>query len=48
MPGVDELTVPDSKGALTTVHTRGISIWRRDPDGEWRCVIDIANEGPSA
>lgn len=48
MPGVDELTVPDAKGALITVHTRGISIWRRDPDGEWRCVIDIANEAPSA
>jgi ketosteroid isomerase-like protein len=25
---------------------RGVSIWRRDPDGEWRCVVDIANEPP--
>jgi ketosteroid isomerase-like protein len=48
MPGVDVMTVPDSKGVLTTLHTRGISIWRRDPDGEWRCVIDIANEAPPA
>src|SRR5437870_2857597 len=44
MRGVDEMTVPGPTGALVTVHTRGISVWRRDPDGEWRCVADIANE----
>ncbi len=43
MPGAEEMTIPDSKGALITVHTRGISVWRRDADGEWRCVVDIAN-----
>ena len=48
MPGVDEMTVPGPNGALMTVHMRGISIWRRDPDGEWRCVADIANEPPPA
>src|SRR5665213_2227713 len=47
MPGVDEMTVPGPNGALMTVHMRGISIWRRDPDGEWRCVVDIANESPA-
>jgi ketosteroid isomerase-like protein len=46
MRGVDELTVPGPNGALMTVHTRGMSIWRRDATGEWRCVADIANEPP--
>ena len=48
MPGAEEMTMADSKGALITVHMRGISIWRRDADGEWRCVVDIANEAPPA
>jgi ketosteroid isomerase-like protein len=48
MPGTDEMTVPGPNGALITVHMRGVSIWRRDPDGEWRCVVDIGNEPPSA
>jgi ketosteroid isomerase-like protein len=48
MPGVDEMTVPGPNGALVTEHTRGISIWRRDPDGEWRCVVDMANEPPAS
>jgi ketosteroid isomerase-like protein len=48
MRGMDEMTVPGPNGALLTLHTRGISIWRRDPDDEWRCVADIANEPPPA
>ena len=43
MRGTDEMTMPGANGALTTVHTRGVSIWRRDHDGAWRCVVDIAN-----
>lgn len=48
MRGVDEMTVPGPKGELMTLHYRGVSIWRREPDGEWRCVVDIANEPPPA
>jgi hypothetical protein len=29
-----------------TVHLRGITVWRRDPDGEMRCVADISNDPP--
>lgn len=46
MRRVDELTVPDENGAPTTMHLRGYSIWRQDPDGQWRCVVDISNEEP--
>jgi ketosteroid isomerase-like protein len=46
MRGVDEMTVPGPNGAPIIIHTRGMSIWRRDAGGEWRCVVDIANEPP--
>ena len=48
MPGTDELTLPGPDGRPVTIHMRGISVWRRDPGGVWRCVIDIANESPPA
>ena len=48
MSGTEEMTVPGPGGALMSVHSRGISIWRRDADGQWRCVIDVANEPPPA
>lgn len=47
MRGVDEMTVPAPGGGLTTVHMRGISVWRRQADGAWRCAVDIANEPPA-
>ena len=46
--GTDELTVPGPNGTTITLHLRGIAIWRLDPDGQWRCVVDIANEEPPA
>ena len=48
MRGKDELTVPGPNGAPATLHLRGISIWRLDADGQWRCVVDISNEEPPA
>ena len=48
MRGTDELTVPGPNGAPITLHLRGISIWRMDSDGQWRCVVDISNEEPPA
>ena len=47
MRGTDELTVPGPDGTTTTLHLRGISVWRRDADEQWRCVVDISNEEPS-
>lgn len=48
MRGTDELTVPGPSGSPITLHLRGISVWRVDPDGQWRCVVDISNERPLA
>lgn len=48
MRGTDELTLPGPNGSTMTLHLRGISLWRFDPDGQWRCVVDISNEEPPA
>ena len=47
MPGTDEMTVPGPNGLPIDLHLRGIAIWRVDPDGRWRCVMDISNEEPA-
>src|SRR5216117_521749 len=46
MRGTDELTLPGLNGGTMTLHLRGISVWRLDPDKQWRCVLDISNEAP--
>lgn len=31
-------------GTPITTEGRAVTIWRREPDGEWRCAVDIWNE----
>lgn len=40
-------TVPGPDGAPVTVHSKGVAIWRKGPDGTWRCIIDIWNDAPA-
>jgi len=46
MRGRNTMTVPGANGALVTLVGRGITIWRLEPDGQWRCVVDIWNDPP--
>lgn len=47
MRGNNEMTVPGPTGAPVTLPGRGITVWRMEPDGEWRCVVDIWNDPPA-
>lgn len=35
------MNAPD--GTPATTEGRAVTIWRREPDGEWRCAVDIWN-----
>lgn len=40
-------TAPDPTGTLVTTNGRYITVWRKEPDGRWRCVMDYANPAPT-
>ena len=44
MQATEELTAPGPDGALVTRSMHGVSIWRVDTDGQWRCTMDISND----
>ncbi len=46
MRGVNETRMRGSDGRVMTMRGRGVTIWRRDKDGQWRCAVDIWNEPP--
>lgn len=39
-------TMSDSVGNPVTTHGKVVTIWRKDPDGFWKNVVDIWNETP--
>jgi ketosteroid isomerase-like protein len=40
------MTFPGPDGKLMTETGRGITVWRRDASGAWKCVYDTWNSGP--
>jgi ketosteroid isomerase-like protein len=46
--GVVETSMADDKGVVTTAKGRALTVWRKDADGEYRCVMDINNDPPPA
>jgi uncharacterized protein (TIGR02246 family) len=45
--GSNEFTAPDSTGELMTTKGRYITVWRKEADGRWRCVMDYTNPAPA-
>ena len=41
--GQNVVTVAGPDGKLLTIPGRYVTVWRRDADGAWRCVVDIWN-----
>ena len=46
--GRNRFTFPDSTGKIVTSGGRYVTVWRKDADGAWKCVIDIWNNEPSS
>lgn len=46
--GTNRVTAPDPSGTLKTTAGRYVTVWRKEADGEWRCAVDIYNEGPAS
>ncbi len=45
--GENRVTMDGPDGARKTTAGRGVTVWRKERDGEWRCVLDIWNEPPA-
>jgi len=42
----NEVTMNGPDGQPRTSHGRGVTVWRKEADGQWRCVVDTWNDEP--
>ena len=45
MFGENTVVMNGPNGTPIRMNGRAITIWRREPDGQWRCAVDIWNQG---
>lgn len=45
--GTNRVNVTAPDGTPVTMDGKAVTIWRREPDGSWKCVVDIWNDTPS-
>ena len=41
--GSSEVTVKDANGAPITRKGKWLGIWKKQPDGSWKCAVDMPN-----
>ena len=46
--GSDTFTFAGAGKKLVTQHSRGVVVWRKQPDGSWKAAVDIWNTEGSA
>ena len=42
----ETMTMNDSTGKAITIHSKGVTIWKKQSDGSWKNVVDIATPEP--
>ena len=47
MYGENLVSMNDSTGNKITIPGRGYTVWKKDADGNWKCVVDIWNNPPA-
>ncbi len=45
--GTYHMTLPDSDGNIVEINGKYLSLWKRQPDGNWKIAVDMFNaDGP--
>jgi len=39
--GTDLISLTGADGKALTQENRGVAIWKKQPDGSWKCILDV-------
>jgi ketosteroid isomerase-like protein len=43
----NRVTFTDSTNKVRTVYGKAVTIWKKEPNGNWKCVVDTFNGNPT-
>ena len=43
----NRVTITDATGAVQVQYGKAVTVWRKDSNGAWKCVVDTWNENPT-
>jgi uncharacterized protein (TIGR02246 family) len=43
--GTDIIRLTTPEGRAVIEHNKAVAVWRKEPDGSWKCAVDIWNSG---
>ncbi len=46
--GTDRISLNAPDGKSVTEESRGVAIWKKQPDGSWKCVLDVMSPSASS
>jgi uncharacterized protein (TIGR02246 family) len=46
--GTDRVSVTAPDGKSVTEESRGVVIWKKQPDGSWKCILDVMSPAASS
>lgn len=41
--GTDAIRITSPEGQPVVEHNKAVAVWRKEPDGSWKCAVDIWN-----
>ena len=45
--GSDRISLAGPDGKPVTEESRSVAIWKKQPDGSWKCVVDVMSPAPA-
>jgi uncharacterized protein (TIGR02246 family) len=46
--GTDRISFTSADGKPVVADSRSVAVWKRQPDGSWKCVMDVMSPAPAA
>jgi uncharacterized protein (TIGR02246 family) len=45
--GTNQITFNNTEGKTVVANNRAVVVWKKQPDGSWKCIVDMMSPAPA-